>query len=66
MPKMKTKSGAKKRFTTTGTGKIRMRPARKQHMLRRRSQKMKRQTRRFEMMKECDVKIVRVYMPYNR
>ena len=66
MPKMKTKSGAKKRFTVTASGKFRMRPACKRHMLRRRSQKMKRQTRGSEIMKKCDSVILRVYMPYHR
>ena len=28
MPKMKTKSGAKKRFSLTATGKVRMNPSR--------------------------------------
>lgn len=39
MPKLKTKSGAKKRFRLTGTGKVRSGAACTQHMLRRRSQK---------------------------
>jgi large subunit ribosomal protein L35 len=33
MPKMKTHSGAKKRFTLTGTGKIRARRASRYHLL---------------------------------
>ena len=32
MPKMKTHSGAKKRFSTTGTGKVRHRKAGKMHL----------------------------------
>ena len=66
MPKMKTKAGAKKRFVTTGTGKFKMRAAGKRHMLRRRSTKMKRQTRGSEIVKPCDAVILRVYMPYHR
>lgn len=66
MSKIKTKSGAKKRFTLTGTGKFKMRPACKRHMLRRRSQKMKRQARGSEIVKDCDAKLLRVYMPYHR
>jgi large subunit ribosomal protein L35 len=42
MPKMKSKSGAKKRFRATGSGKIVRNYANKRHMLRRRPQDMKR------------------------
>ncbi len=45
MPKMKTKSGAKKRFRLTANGKVRGSAAFLSHNLRRRSQKMKRQAR---------------------
>lgn len=45
MPKLKNKSAAKKRFSFTGTGKIRANVACKRHNLRKRSQKMKRQSR---------------------
>jgi large subunit ribosomal protein L35 len=37
MPKMKTDSGAKKRFKITGTGKIRRRRAFKNHLLEKKS-----------------------------
>lgn len=63
MPKLKTKSSAKKRFSFTATGKVRMNPARKNHMLRRRSQKMKRQHRGTEIMSDVDSRIVKSYMP---
>jgi len=42
MPKMKTKSNAKKRFTLTGTGKIKRRHAFKRHILTKKSNKRKR------------------------
>ncbi|MBK8176150.1 MAG: 50S ribosomal protein L35 [Rhodospirillales bacterium] len=45
MPKLKNKSAAKKRFSFTGTGKIRGNVAFKRHNLRKRPQKMKRQAR---------------------
>ena len=64
MPKLKTKSGAKKRFRLTASGKVRMNPARKQHMLRRRSKKMKRQHRGTEIMCAADAKIVKRFLPY--
>lgn len=42
MPKMKTKSGAKKRFSFTGTGKIKRKHAFKSHILTKKSTKRKR------------------------
>ena len=42
MPKMKTKSGAKKRFQITGTGKIKRKHAYKSHILTKKSKKRKR------------------------
>lgn len=64
MPKLKTKSGAKKRFRLTGTGKVRMNFAKKRHMLRRRSQKMKRKARGTQIMSASDAKVVkRNYLP---
>jgi large subunit ribosomal protein L35 len=45
MPKMKTKSGAKKRFKVTGTGKVLAAHGGKRHNLRKRTQKTKRNAR---------------------
>ena len=42
MPKLKTKSGAKKRFALTGTGKIKRKHAYKSHILTKKSTKRKR------------------------
>lgn len=42
MPKMKTKSSAKKRFTVTGSGKIKRKHAFKSHILTKKSTKRKR------------------------
>jgi len=42
MPKMKTNSGAKKRFSFTGTGKIKRKHAFKSHILTKKSTKRKR------------------------
>lgn len=64
MPKLKSKSGAKKRFRVTGTGKVKASPAFKRHNLRKRSQKMKRKARGFRVMSEVDQKMVRSYLPY--
>ncbi|OYX12257.1 MAG: 50S ribosomal protein L35 [Algoriphagus sp. 32-45-6] len=43
MPKVKTKSGAKKRFSLTGTGKIKRKHAYKSHILTKKSTKRKRE-----------------------
>lgn len=65
MPKLKTKSGAKKRFRLTGTGKVVMNHAYKRHMLRRRSQSMKRKARGTTIMCDADAKIIkRNFLPY--
>ena len=42
MPKVKTNSGAKKRFTLTGTGKIKRQPAYHSHILTKKTQKQQR------------------------
>lgn len=64
MPKLKTKSGAKKRFRRTATGKIRANHAFKQHNLRKRSQKMKRKARGSRALSDQDARIVRQFIPY--
>jgi len=66
MPKMKTKSGAKKRFRVTGSGKIRVGTAYKQHNLRKRSKKMRRQARGTTILQPGDTSLVMHYMPYAR
>ena len=64
MPKIKTKSGAKKRFRATATGKLRANVAFKRHNLRKRSKKMKRQARGTMILSDQDARIVRRYLPY--
>ena len=61
MPKMKTKSGAKKRFKLTGSGKVKMFPSQRRHRQISRPKKMKRQHRGPELMSEPDAKIVKKY-----
>ena len=65
MPKLKSKSGAKKRFAATGSGKLRSNFAKKRHNLRRRSQKMKRNARGKQILADADARIVRSYLPYS-
>ncbi|MDE2030380.1 MAG: 50S ribosomal protein L35, partial [Alphaproteobacteria bacterium] len=45
MPKLKTHSGAKKRFRVTGNGKVKCGASHRRHFMRRRSQNMKRTAR---------------------
>jgi large subunit ribosomal protein L35 len=67
MPKLKTKSAAKKRFTVTGTGKVKSKAAFTRHMMKNKSQKMKRQARGTRVMFETDGKTILVnWLPYLR
>ncbi len=60
MPKMKTKSGAKKRFTLTGTGKIKRKHAYKSHILTKKSKKRKRNLTYFAIIDKVDEKNIRM------
>jgi len=54
MPKMKTNSGAKKRFTLTGSGKIKRKHAYKSHILTKKSKKRKRNLTYFGEVSKAD------------
>ncbi len=64
MPKMKTKSGVKKRFTLTATGKIRRACAFKRHGMRKRSKRSLRENRGTTIVCAADTKLLRPFMPY--
>jgi large subunit ribosomal protein L35 len=66
MPKLKTKSGAKKRFGRTGTGKIKMNHGHKRHLLINKDKQMKRKARGTTTLQKGDAKLVLTYMPYLR
>ncbi|SUZ31135.1 50S ribosomal protein L35 [Roseibaca ekhonensis] len=66
MPKMKTKSGAKKRFSMTATGKVKAGQAGKRHGMIKRTKKFIRDARGTTLLSEQDARIVKSYMPYNR
>ena len=66
MPKMKTKSGAKKRFKFTATGKVKSGAAGKRHGMIKRTAKFVRDARGTMVLNDSDAKIVKKYMPYNR
>ncbi|OFX19903.1 MAG: 50S ribosomal protein L35 [Bacteroidetes bacterium GWA2_31_9] len=54
MPKMKTNSGAKKRFDVTGTGKIKRKHAFKSHILTKKTIKRKRNLTKTAMVAQSD------------
>ncbi len=54
MPKMKTNSGAKKRFKVTGTGKLKRKKAFHSHILTKKSQKRKRNLRSDTLVSAAD------------
>ncbi len=66
MPKLKTKSGAKKRFRMTANGKVRAQHAGKRHGMIKRSNKFIRQMRGTRILNDCDARIVKKFMPYAR
>ncbi len=66
MPKMKTKSSAKKRFKVTASGRIKATQAGKQHGMIKRSNKFIRNARGTTTLCKADAKIVKSYMPYAR
>jgi large subunit ribosomal protein L35 len=66
MPKMKTKSSAKKRFKMTASGRVKSGMAGKRHGMIKRTPKQIRQNRRTDNLSDPDVKIVKKWMPYDR
>ncbi|MGD0342459.1 MAG: 50S ribosomal protein L35 [Bacteroidales bacterium] len=62
MPKMKTNPGAKKRFTLTGTGKIKRKHAFKSHILTKKATKRKRNLAYFGQVKKADTKNVKLML----
>lgn len=63
MPKMKTKSSAKKRFSFTASGKVRANQANKQHGMIKRTNKQIRNQRGTTILCDSDARIVRQFMP---
>ncbi|MBE8191605.1 MAG: 50S ribosomal protein L35 [Alphaproteobacteria bacterium] len=66
MPKMKTKSGAKKRFKITANGKIRAGQAGKQHGMIKRTSKHNRRQRGTAGLSAPDTRVVRKFLPNGR
>jgi len=59
---MKTKSGAKKRFVMTGSGKIKRKHAYKSHILTKKSKKRKRNLGYFSIIDKADEKNIRTLL----
>jgi large subunit ribosomal protein L35 len=66
MPKLKTKSGAKKRFGRTATGKVKVANAYKRHLLINKSKRSKRNAKGTVTLEKGDAHLVLSYMPYMR
>ncbi|MBW7836792.1 MAG: 50S ribosomal protein L35 [Sphingomonadales bacterium] len=64
MPKMKTKSGAKKRFRLTASGKVKSGQAGKRHGMIKRTNKQIRNQRGANTLSDQDAKIVKQFLPY--
>jgi large subunit ribosomal protein L35 len=64
MPKMKTHRGAAKRFSVTGTGKIKRRKANTSHILTPKTTKRKRNLRKAAILDQTNEKAMRKLIPY--
>ena len=59
MPKMKTKSSAKKRFKLTGTGKIKRKHAFKNHILTKKTKKRKLKLTHSTLVNDSDINSIK-------
>ena len=67
MPKMKTKSGAKKRFKLTASGKVKAGQAGKRHGMIKRTNDQIRKLRGTTVLADQDAKVIKkTYMPYGK
>lgn len=64
MPKMKSNSGAKKRFRFTASGKVKTKRAYRNHILTKKSTKRKRHLRKRSILAASDEAQVRRLLPY--
>ena len=62
MPKIKTNSGSKKRFTLTGTGKVKRKHAFKSHILTKKTKKQKRNLTHIALVANVDEKRVQALL----
>jgi len=66
MPKMKSNSGAKKRFRFTAKGKVRAKKAFRNHILTKKTTKRKRKMRKGMTLSRADAAQVKRILPYGR
>ncbi len=66
MPKMKTKSSAKKRFKMTASGRVKVAQAGKRHGMIKRTRKFIRNARGTTTLSAPDERTVKGFMPYSR
>lgn len=64
MPKVKTHSSSKKRFSLTGTGKVKRAKAYKSHILTKKTTKRKRNLRKSTIASEANAATVKTLIPY--
>ena len=64
MPKMKTRRSAAKRFTVTGTGKVRYKHQGLRHILTKKSSKRKGNLRATGILADCEAKRAKSMLPY--
>ena len=64
MPKIKTHSGAKKRFNLTKNGKVKLAHAYKSHILNKKSTKRKRNLRKTAMADKTNTAAIKRLIPY--
>jgi len=64
MPKLKTNSGAKKRFKITKTGKVKRANGWKSHLLEAKKSKRKRSLRKASIVTKCEEGRVKRMLPY--
>lgn len=64
MSKLKTHSGAKKRFSLTGAGKIKRNKAYRRHILTSKTQKQKRRLRQTALVHTTNEAAVKLLLPY--
>lgn len=65
MPKIKTNSGSKKRFSLTGTGKVKRKHAYKSHILTKKTKKQKRNLTQTGYIAPSDTKRVKALLGIN-
>lgn len=64
MPKMKTRRAVAKRFSATGTGKLKRKRANLRHILEKKSHKAKKRAGKIDYVHEADVARVKRCLPY--